>query len=86
MWLKRWPVSFALLVLMGAGSALLAKAADHSDAPVQGPQVRQDVNITDVHAFVVGPPHQSQSGPVTCNKPCYSTNGRQLCVPYGCHV
>jgi hypothetical protein len=56
MWLKRWPVSLALLIFVGAGGALLAQAADHSDAPVQGPQVRQDANITDVHAFVVGPP------------------------------
>ena len=56
MCLKRWSLSFALLVFMVAGSALLAQAADHSDAPVLGSQTRQDANITDVHAFVVGPP------------------------------
>ena len=55
MWLTRRLVSFTLLVPLVAGSALLAQAADHSDAPALGPQIRQDANITDVHAFVVGP-------------------------------
>lgn len=55
MWLTRWLVSFTLLVPLVAGSAFLAQAADHSDAPLLGPQIRQDANITDVHAFVVGP-------------------------------
>ncbi len=54
MWLTRGSVSLALLVFVGTGGALLAQAADHSDAPVQSPLVRQDANITDVHVFVVG--------------------------------
>ena len=43
------------LLLPVALGLVLLEASDHSDAPHLGSLVRQDANLTDLHAFVVGP-------------------------------
>ena len=86
MWLKRWSLSFALFAFMVAGSALLAQAADHSDAPVLGSQVRQDANITDIHAFVVGPSSNPNLVLALATNPAIPPNGGQLSVPDRRHL
>ena len=44
----------AKLVLVLAICGLIARASDHSDAPRAGTVVREDANLTDLHAFVSG--------------------------------
>jgi hypothetical protein len=43
------------LLLSVTGGVLFSQASDHSDAPTAGAITRQDANILDLHAFVVGP-------------------------------
>ena len=44
----------AALLLPLVGGFWLVRASDHSDVPQSGTVVRQDANITDLHAFVKG--------------------------------
>src|SRR5215213_1081238 len=49
--------SWRLAVFLGLASGVdlgPARGSDHSDAPQSGGLLRQDANLTDLHAFVVG--------------------------------
>ena len=49
---RRGRLSVASVMLLCIG--VVTQAADHSDAPIAGAITRQDANIVDFHAFVVG--------------------------------
>jgi hypothetical protein len=50
-WRWRQPVVFAMAALF---ALLQLEASDHSDAPVSNGTIRQDANLTDLHAFADG--------------------------------
>lgn len=52
-WSTKGRIAAALLLPL-VGGFWLVRASDHSDVPQSGTVVRQDANITDLHAFVAG--------------------------------
>lgn len=52
-WFAKGRVAAALLLPL-VGGFWLVRASDHSDAPQSGTLIRQDANLSDLHAFVKG--------------------------------